>query len=223
MDKQILMLSFKQLLSFWQEQWNVLKHYWPRRRFIASWVWLHLSYLFSSPYRLSKRYQQQVHSKDVYVYGETPLSTLAIIAEKASITEADHVYELGAGSGFTSLWLHEINGCEVTAIEQVPVFCWRLQRTARRFHLRRIHVRCDDYMTTELKQASVIYLYGSNLDDDTILKLTLRFAAMPSGTRIITVSYSLDPDNALGVFEPAGCFSAEFEWGTADVYLQNIR
>ena len=223
MDKQILVLSYRQWLLFWRQQWLVIRQYRHHRRFLLSWIWLHFSYLFSSPYRLSKRYQRRIRSEALYVYGDTPLTTLEYIAKRADVSPADHVYELGAGSGFTSLWLHEVKGCSVTAIEQVPVFCWRLQRTARRFHLNRISVRCDDYMTTEIKSASVIYLYGSNLDDDTVFKLTLRLAAMPSGTRIITVSYPLDPEDVLGVFQPQDCFEAEFEWGTADVYIQNIR
>ena len=223
MDKQLLMLACRQTIQFWQQQWNVLKKYKDNRRFLLSWFWLHGSYLLSSPYRVSKRYQRSVKSEHLYVYGDTPLLTLEHIADRAAINKADHVYELGAGSGFTSLWLHEVKGCHVTAIEQVPVFCWRLQRTARRFRLQRMAVRCDDYMTTEIKRASVIYLYGSNLDEDTVFKLTLRLAAMPSGTKIITVSYPLDPDNVLGVFEPKERFEAKFEWGAADVYIQNIR
>lgn len=223
MDKQLIGLSFRQIIRFWQQQWQVMKCYKSYPRFLCSWLWLHLSYLFSSPYTLSKRYQRRIKSETLYVYGDTPLTSLEIIAQQASISATDHVYELGAGSGFTSLWLHEVAGCHVTAIEQVPVFCWRLQRTAQRFRLRRINVRCDDYMTTELKQASVIYLYGSNLDEETISKLTVRFAAMPSGTRIITVSYPLDPADVLGVFEPYRKFEVDFEWGTAEVFIQNIR
>ena len=217
------MLAGRQVLLFWLQQYQVVRRYGAFKRFLLSWLWLHLSYCFNSPYQHSKRYQRQIKSRALYVYGDTPLTTLENIIEKAGITANDHIYELGAGSGFTSLWLHGVKGCKVTAIEQVPLFCWRLQRTAHRFHLEGIEVRCDDYMTTELKQADVIYLYGSNLDDDTVFKLTLRLAAMPSGTRIITVSYPLDPDNLLGVFEPVKCFKGEFEWGAADIYIQNIR
>lgn len=223
MDKQLLLLSYRQLVQFWQQQWLVVKRYRSHPRFLLAWLWLHLSYLFSSPYRISKRYQRHIKSEELYVYGDTPLTTLATISERAAISDSDHVYELGAGSGFTSLWLHEVKGCHVTAIEQVPVFCWRLQRTAKRFGLDQMEVRCDDYMTTELKRANVIYLYGSNLDDDTVFKLTLRLAAMPSGTRIITVSYPLDPTNVFGVFEQTELFEANFEWGTANVFIQNIR
>ena len=213
----------QQFVGFWRQQWLVFCRYSKYRRFLGAWLWLHLGYLFSSPYRVSRKYQRKIKSEDLYVYGETPLTTLAIIAERAKLTEVDHVYELGAGSGFTSLWLNAVKQCRVTAIEQIPVFCWRLMRTAKRFRLQGLQVRCDDYLTTELKQANVIYLYGSNLDNETIFKLTMRLSAMPSGTRIITVSYPLDEDNLFGVFELTDQFEADFEWGKAVVYLQNIR
>ena len=84
-----------------------------------------------------------------------------MITERIGVTSEDHVFELGAGSGFTSIWLHGVKGCHVTAIERVPLFCWRLQRTVRRIRDNIINVRCEDFTESSLEEASIIYLYGS--------------------------------------------------------------
>lgn len=220
LNRDLLLLAFRQWLYQWQQSLREVKRYGHKPRFLIPWLWLKLSYLLDSPYGVSRRYQRRVGAENIYVYGETPLTSLELIAEKSGVTSADHVFELGAGSGFTSIWLQGIKKCRVTAIEQIPLFCWRLHRTIRRMRLHSIDVRCEDYMQTPLEEASIIYLYGSNLEDSAIAKLAERLADLSAGIKVITVSYALQPFLQQHAFHLIDQFTVPFEWGEAEVFLQ---
>ncbi len=223
LNRDLLALAFKQWLYQWRQTVREIRLYGHKPRFILPWLWLKCSYLLDSPYAVSRRYQRRNKAKNIYVYGETPLTTLQMIAEKSGVTSADHVFELGAGSGFTSLWLRGILECQVTAIELIPLFCWRLHRTVRRMRLTGVDVRCADYLHTPLDDASIIYLYGSNLDDTAIRKLATRLATLPEGVRVITISYALQPYIELPSFVMVSRFCVPFEWGEAEVFVQKIK
>ncbi|USE38176.1 hypothetical protein [Endozoicomonas sp. SCSIO W0465] len=219
-NRELLVLAFRQWLYQWRQNVRELKCYGRYLRFVFPWIWLKLSYLLDSPYAVSRRYQRRIKADNIHVYGETPLTSLALIAERSGVTAEDHVFELGAGSGFTSVWLQGVKRCQVTAIEQIPLFCWRLQRTSQRMRLDGITVRCEDYMESSLEDASIIYLYGSNLEDHVITGLAERLAELPAGIKIITVSYALQPFLHQQAFKVTDRFTVPFEWGEAEVYLQ---
>ena len=223
MDRQLILLSIKQIGWFWCDQCRVIKANFRHLRFLFAWFWLRMSYLLDSPYWVSRRYQRRNKAADWHVYGETPLPALARIVARVGVAAGDHVFELGAGSGFTSLWLNGVKHCRVTAIEQVPVFCWRLKRTARRAGLSGIDVRCENYVQASLQGADLIYLYGSNLDDAVIHQLANRFSELPDEVRVITVSYPLSDYADNGLFPLIDCFTVDFEWGQAEVFVQSIR
>lgn len=223
MDRQLITLAFRQFLRFWRDQWCMLKSNARHWRFLLAWLWLRCCYLIDSPYWVSWRYQRKQVDKDLFVYGETPLTTLETIMEKAGLTAQDHVFELGAGTGFTSLWLNMVKGCRVTAVELIPTFCWRLSRTGRRFRLSKFDVRCEDYRQTSFQGATLIYLYGSNLKADVIAELADTLGQLPSGMKIITVSYPLVDYCRKNCFVLQEQFSASFEWGCAEVFVQSIR
>ena len=223
MDRQLLWLSITQVGAFWREQWWVIKTHYPHVRFLFAWFWLRMSYLIDSPYWVSRRFQRRNGSKDLHVYGETPLPSLALIVDKAGITAGDYVFELGSGSGLTGLWLNAVKQCKVVVVEQIPLFCWRLKRTARRFRLSGIEIRRENYLQTSFQGADFIYLYGSNLEDAVICELVRRFQELPDTVRIITVSYPLSDYADDGLFPVIDHFAADFGWGSAEVFVQSIR
>ena len=226
MEKGIVRLAFIQLFHRWREGAAVLAVFGLKRRFVLPWLWLKLSYFLDGPYAVSRRYYRKTGATDIYVYGETPLTTLGVIVARAGVSEKDHVFELGAGSGFTSLWLNTVQNCRVTAVERTPLFCWRLERLVRRFRLTGINVICGDYLQTSLEDASVIYLYASNLDEATITRLAARLFELAAGVKIITVSYPLQPylgaSGCSGSFQLLDQFTVPFEWGEAEVYVQML-
>src|ERR1700738_886437 len=57
------------------------------------------TYFLSNPYRLSRLFLQKRGEREVYAYGETPLTTLELIVRRCRINAADVVYELGMGRG----------------------------------------------------------------------------------------------------------------------------
>ena len=223
MDRQLVLLTMKQIVRFWRDQWWVVRLNYRHKRFLFAWFWLRISYLFDSPYWVSRRYQRKHGASDLHVYGETPLPIMAKIAGRSGISAGNSVFELGAGSGFTSLWLSAVEHCRVTAIEQVPLFCWRLKRTARRAGLSLLDVRCGNYLQTSFDGADVIYLYGSNLESSVIVELVQRFSELPDDVKVITVSYPLSDYAVEGLFPLMDRFTAEFEWGQAEVFIQSIR
>ena len=192
------------------------------QKFLLSYCLLKTLYLFSSPYTVSRRYLKWMNADDIYSYGETPLLSLSDMMDRIKPGRNDHVFELGAGSGFTSLWFNLVKGCRVTAIEQVPGFICRLNWVVRLMKISGVKVCRDDYLNAPLGSATMVYLFASNLDDPTIKQLAEKLALLQAGTRIITVSYPLQPYVAKPAFIVTDQFEVSFPWGDADVYVQIV-
>ncbi|AMO57964.1 class I SAM-dependent methyltransferase [Endozoicomonas montiporae] len=206
----------------WKEFVCVLWRFRACKIFLLSYCLLKFLYLFSGPYSVSRRYLKWMNADDFYSYGETPLMSLASMADRIGLSGDDHVFELGAGSGFTSLWLNLVAGCRVTAIEQVPGFVWRLSWVVRLLRISGVNVCREDYLNSDLSSATIIYLFASDLDDVVITQLAEKLALLSAGTRIVTVSYSLQPYIDQPAFEVMDQFEACFPWGAADVYVQRV-
>ncbi|WP_062265012.1 rRNA adenine N-6-methyltransferase family protein [Endozoicomonas arenosclerae] len=218
---KLFLLGLKVQYFDWLELFKVLLRYSSQRLFLKAFLELKLRYLLDSPFQVSKRFLVKRKSNDVYLYGETPLTVLDEICKKAEIDSGDHVFELGAGSGFTSLWLAAFAGVKVTSIEQVPIFCRRLKRVSQRMNAVELNVVEGDYLEVDLSEASFVYLYASNLGDLTIRCLTLRMLALRPGSRVISVSYPLQEYCPVpGIFDLKQQFSVRFPWGEAEVFLQ---
>ena len=131
--------------------------------------------------------------KDIYTYGETPLTTLETIAKECRLTgKADVVFELGCGRARTCFWLHEFVECHVVGVEQIPEFVTRANHVAVKFGVQGVEFRNEDMLQTDLTGATVLYLYGTCLEKTFIEKLIKKFEKLPSGTKIITISFALE-------------------------------
>ena len=100
---KLFLLGIKVQYFEWVELFKVFRCYSFHRQFLQAFLGLKLRYLLDSPFQVSKRFLRKRKSDDLYLYGETPLTVLDRISGKAEINPGDHVFELGAGSGFTSL------------------------------------------------------------------------------------------------------------------------
>ncbi|HEV8052784.1 MAG TPA: methyltransferase domain-containing protein [Parachlamydiaceae bacterium] len=183
---------------------------------------LRLSYLFNNPFKISKKFLEKKGAEDIYAYGETPLTSLEIIARECGLNAKDRVYELGCGRGRTCFWLHSFIGCSVVGIEYIPEFVERANSIKDRLSIPNIEFRLADMTTADMPGVSVCYLYGSCLDDKTIKKLADHFSRLPAGTKLITVSYSLTEYSPKGTFEVMKRFTVPYTWGDADVFLQVV-
>lgn len=179
-----------------------------------------LMYLFDNPFSISRRYLMHLSKKNEFIYGETPLTSFETIAKEARATPQDTVYDLGCGRGRICFWLRSFIGCQVVGVELVPEFMTRAKRIQRKMKIEGIEFRTDDFLKTDLKNATLIYLYGTCLEDETIHQLIERFKKLPSGTRIITVSYSLSDYTDEPIFEIMKRFPVRFTWGEGDIFIQ---
>lgn len=203
-----------------KEYLKVLYRYYRKPAFAKVDGSLVLMYLFDNPFSISRRYFMHRPHQQEFTYGETPLTTLEFISKEARLTSEDVVYDLGAGRGRNCFWWRSFIGCKVVGVEMVPDFIIRAKRIQRKLGLEGVDFIQEDFLKTDLSQATVIYLYGTCLEDETIQKLITHFKTLKPGTRIITVSYALSDYTKESLFETMKCFPSRFTWGQADVYIQ---
>ncbi len=198
----------------------ICKYYTTNLSFFKTDVSLLLTYLFDNPFAISKRFLLLKGEIDIYAYGETPLTSLQIIAEKCQITSKDLVLELGCGRGRTCFWLNSFIGCKVIGIELIPEFVERAERIRKKLKITGVRFLQEDFFLTDYSKATVVYLYGTCLEKYQVEKLINSLSTLPSGAKIITVSYALNDFSNTKLFETMKRFPVPFTWGTADIYMQ---
>lgn len=229
---QILILSLRTYLR----ALVFIPYYWWRNAAmkLAAWHWFSsssmfrsvitqfsLRYLFVSPFTICREYFRHEKEDGVQtIYGETPLKTFKTIAQLADIKPGDLVYELGCGRGIGVFWLRLFTQCRCVGVELNPVFVRKAEEVRRSIELSGVDFVKANFIDFEMPDADVIYLYGTALDDATIKKLAKHFKHLPSGTRIVTVSYPLsDYADGYDFALQAEC-EASFLWGDTTLYLQ---
>lgn len=217
---RLLLLGIKVKALECREWLQVIWRYSRYKGFLPSYALLFLSYLWSSPYTVSRRYLKWQGAEDIYAYGETPLTVLDTIVSRTGLEPGCRIFEFGAGSGYTSLWLNHVLGCQVTAIEVVPGFIRRLGSVVKWRRLRGVEVRGESYLDTPLDRAECVYLYASNLNDDEIVLLVRHLARLDEGGRVISISYALVAYDKDGLFQLTDQFEVLFPWGKAEVFVQ---
>ncbi|MCB1108520.1 MAG: methyltransferase domain-containing protein [Chlamydiia bacterium] len=164
-----------------------------------------------NPFKVSKRYLQEIGESNVYQYGETPLETLEIVGKLLNLQPCDHLVEMGCGRGRGAFFLNHFFGCRVTGIEQIPAFVSQAVLIAQMHRIQNIEFRCENMLKTPLNTATCVYLYGTCLDETEIQFLAKRLAKWP--LRVVTTSYPLEG------FEILNQAELRFPWGLADVFI----
>lgn len=219
---ELLWINFVVYLKNTGEFFKVAWLYYRSFSFLKIDLYLRLIYLFNNPYKISKRFLMKKGVDEVYAYGETPLTSMEMIAKQCGLTKKDCVFELGCGRGRTCFWLHSFVGCSVVGIEYIPEFVERADQVKNRLGISNVEFRLEDMAKTDLSGATACYLYGTCLDEPTIHTLASHFAKLPIGTKIITVSYPLT-DYLSNSFEVMKRFTVPYTWGSADVFLQIVK
>lgn len=219
------LFRIKCLVAFFEsiEFAKVCCHYYRDPLFRKQDLSLFLYYFFKNPYKVSKKWLLDQQEEDLYQYGETPLTTLATIAQRSALTEKDVVYELGAGRFRGAFWLAHFIGCNVIGIEQIPFFVEKAREIQKDYQIQNLEIIQGDFLKQRYEKGSAIYLYGTCLDDKTIRLLVKKFISeLSSGSKIITVSYSLEDyldSNDRSQIDLIDQFQVSFVWGKGDVYL----
>ncbi len=199
---------------------RVVVLYYRNLSFLLGDILLASQYLWRNPHQVSKAFMKSRGERNLYTYGETPLTTLDRIARKCGILSKDVVYEVGCGSGRTLFWLRHFVRCRAVGVDYQPTFIRRANRVKQWRHLDQVDFLLEDMLQTDYRKATVLYLYGTCLEDAMIEKLVGRFQDLKSGTKVVTVSYPLTDYSS--DFSLAKQFSASFPWGKAELFL-NIK
>jgi len=133
------------------------------------------------------------------------------------------VYELGCGTGRTCFWLSTFVKCKVVGIDLLPTFIEKARFVAKRTEQIDLEFLEADMLTVDLSPATVIYLYGTCLQDEILAFLLARFHHLHPSTRVITVSYPLTDYCQGKLFHVIDSFRALFPWGRASVYINERK
>lgn len=207
--------------SEWREALETVKRYYRNPAFRRTELLCHLAYLTRSPEAICRRYLRDADDDSVQkIYGETFFTTLEKIADAANITASDVVYELGCGRGRGVFWLNAFRGCYTIGIDINRYFIVQARRIQRKADINGVEFVIGNVLDDTYDDANVIYLYGSAFTDTAIRKLVHRFKSLQPGTRVISVSYPLNPYSDTNLFRVEKKLQCTFPWGEADVYIQ---
>lgn len=210
-----LKVTFRSLWEFIQD----IFHYYGCWGFVKADLAMLGYYLFSNPYRIHRRFLEERGAKDVYTYGETPLRSLEEIAKHAKISAKDTVFELGCGRGTSVFWLATILKCKAVGVDYVPTFIERANKIQELCKIENVEFRQEDMLSTDLSSGNVFYFYGTSSTRPFVEALIKRLKELPSGTRVITVSYPLTSYAGGDTFEVMEVFPVHYTWGEAQVYV----
>jgi SAM-dependent methyltransferase len=180
------------------------------------------AYIFKNPYIISKNYLKKHGQADVHTYGETPLITYEKIAKECDLNARDTFLELGSGRGRGVLFLSHFYHCFAVGIERIPQFVKLSRHIAKKHEVSNAQFLCGDMLSVNIPDSSVIYLYGTCLEDAEISRLISRFKSLSNLPKIVTISYPLT-DYDEGVFQIEKTFTVSFPWGETEAYLQTIK
>jgi SAM-dependent methyltransferase len=212
----LLFLSFLVKWRFWKEEKAVRRLFYTNPAFQKCDLELLQNYRSQSPFEISKNFLQKRGDKNIYAYGETPLTVYEEIGKRCTLQATDHFIDLGAGRGRGVFFCAHRFGCNATGIEWIPEFV----ALAKKIDAPRVQFYCQDFFQADLQKATVIYLYGTCLEDDAILQLIKTFQKLPSGVKLVTVSFSLAEYDQTDHFLQKSQFTARFPWGKGEIFIQ---
>jgi len=207
-------------------RWNYLQQKRVQKLFYGNSLFAELDkslkklYRFNSPFKISKQFLLRKGEEDIHCYGETPLTTLDLIAKEGRISENDHFLELGSGISRGLFFLSSHYGCKATGIEWVPEFVLKSYDISKSYPSLDLSFFLSDMTKASFEGASFIYLYGTCLPDEVIEALAHKMKKLPSTTKIVTVSYPLS-DYLPSSFHIHKKFEGEFNWGSAEIFIQS--
>lgn len=219
----LLAINLKVTFKSFLEWMKVIGRFYKNQQFRRLDLHLLALYLFNNPYKMSKRFLQRRGEEEIDVYGETPLTTMELIAERLEFKAGECVFELGCGRGRTCFWLNVVRGCRVVGIEWLPEFIERAEKVKKRAGLQDVEFRCEDLSESDFSGADVVYIYGTTWSDALIEKIAEKCSVLKPGAKVVTVSYLLLPYSPVGIFEVVDQFTAPFLWGEAEVFVQRIK
>ncbi|MES2274076.1 MAG: class I SAM-dependent methyltransferase [Chlamydiota bacterium] len=201
----------------WQDQIETIRRYYRKNlRFCFIDLSFGLVALFINPYRTCRKFLQKKEEAEIYAYGETPFTTLELIVKAAEVHPDDIWLELGSGRGKGCFWVSCFTGSSCVGIEWVPQFVRIAKFLKALFRVPRVSFQCISMDEADFTQPTIVYLYGTCLEQSKIDALFEKMKHLKEGTKVITISYPLEG----GGFVLNKTFPVEYPWGSAEAYLQ---
>lgn len=152
-------------------------------------------------------------------FGETTLKTVQKILKHIPLSADSTVFDLGCGRGRAAFLLHFLSGCKVVAVDLVGPFIQTSRRLSRWLGCEtEVQFLYENFLTTDLAEADMIYCCALCLGPDTRQSLAERLQECRDGTHLVTVGW--DPRREW--LQPVDSFESSFSWGTAQVYIKRI-
>lgn len=227
MDKEesyweLFWLNLKVKYRNFREYCRVVRRFYNNPQFRCVDLRLLKSYFWKNPFTVSREFLSSKGYDDRYVYGETPLTSLEMIAKASQIQSSDTVFDLGCGRGRGCFWLNSFCGCKVVGIDFIPAFIQKAVMVKHLCGVEGVNFKCENFLESNFTGATVFYLNGTCLDKNSIQKLIKKLIKLPKGTKIITVSYPLQDFTDLNQFQMIKALAVPFTWGEGVVYIQRL-
>jgi hypothetical protein len=206
-------------LRFFQEQMRVIWRYYRRARFFFVDAALFFLYFFSNPYRMCRRFLEKRGEKDVYTYGETPLTALETMVRAFGITAEDRWLDLGCGRGRGCFWMSTFWGTSSRGIEWVPGFISRASWIVWLGLAKKTEFQNSSMEKADFSWPTVVYLCGTCMSDEEIEEVSIPMQALPVGSKVITISEPLKSP----AFKILQSIPVSFIWGKTDAYFHEKR
>lgn len=191
---------------------------WKNLKFGLIFLIFHLLYLFSNPYRISRKLYQIKGIKNVYQYGETPLSTFQKICKEMDLKKEDLFLDLGCGRGLPLMWLSTEKKIHCLGIDFQKQFIQKARLLRRLSFLSNITFVHSDFSEIDFSNFTAIYFYGITFDSKLQNFLTQKFEGLMEGAKVLTISSPIDSD----LFFTKKTFPVFFNWGKTTAFL-NIK
>jgi hypothetical protein len=198
------------------DQIQVIRRYYKNKRFFLADCALFFSYLFSNPYRISRKFLEKKGAENIYAYGETPLPTLEKIVRAFDIRSENKWLDLGSGRGRGCFWISEFWGCEAKGIEWIPQFVSRASLIAKYLPSSQSEFHNTLLENGDFSWPDVVYLCGTCMSNEEIQSLLIRMQSLHIGTKVITITEPLNHPS----YKLIQSIPVSFIWGETDAYLQ---
>jgi len=218
MSFSLFFLYFYIKAKIFIEEMKVISRFYSLNSFRACDLSFKKAYFWHNPYRISKTFLFAKGIKNIHQYGETPLTTLAHIANECALGQQDLFIELGCGRGRGIFFLSCLTGCQAHGIEWIPLFVQKATRIADQLNMERVSFSCQNMLEAYLEEASFLYLYGTCMEEEEIHLLVKKLEKCKTGTKVVSISYPLTDYSSSFYLKKE--FDGRFPWGIAKIYLQ---
>ncbi len=181
-------------------------------------------YFWRTPHMISEQYLQEQGLGESFIYGATPLTSLAMIAKVCGMQPNNTVFDLGCGPGRSTFFLHALVGTRTIGIDIIPAFIDTATTVSKELQLSEIFFVQGDFRSINYNDADFIYIYGTTFGVPLMRDLMFKFRnELSPGARIITISKPLSTYEKSSDFAIVKTFSVRFPLGFCTVFLHEFR